>query len=432
MYHSKPSLEEVIGAIREVTESSADWVSSIPSLEFEMVSCCNMPAGYLYKVGKEVPLVQEAVHVISEVLTMLFQIPARESLSKYQGFVYLFDEVEELDPKDTQKIARVLDRLKRARDKIDNLTSYVEVFPLFEVHCYTILQTFRKRIQELELQVMKDIHADAQVTMKDMIEGWVSCQTMLREQVADEQKLEELQDYIISLQTKIMNPQEIKRQSIKQQLDVMQEFQFSSLEPKLVEDSLDVLHWPLTVKVDLEQRRRDINKEKIKFMEALAAEKKKYAADFIKWQKTLEYIKSEMEHFDRAKEYDKTVSGLRDALQDAKRKIENFRKRETLFNIELSDSEPLEELMDTYEDYYKLWNIAIEFTYSLEEWNTNRFSSLDAPEIAGQIDLWYKTTFKMTKMFDQQPVQHKVASDMLTALKAFQVKLPLIEAACHE
>ena len=84
-------------------------------------------------------------------------------------------------------------------------------------------------------------------------------------------------------------------------------------------------------------------------------------------------------------------------------------------HIELSDAEPLEELMDTYEDYYKLWNIAIEFTYSLEEWNTNRFSSLDAEEIQGQVDLWYKTTFKMTKLFDQQPVQHKVASDMLAA-----------------
>lgn len=112
-------------------------------------------------------------------------------------------------------------------------------------------------------------------------------------------------------------------------------------------------------------------------------------------------------------------------------RLDDFRKRESLFNIELSETEPLDELSEEYEDYYKLWNIAIDFTYNLEEWTQGKFSSLHAPDITSNCETWYKTAYKMTKLFDQMPIQLKVAQDLTESLKAFNLKLPLVESCCH-
>ena len=79
----------------------------------------------------------------------------------------------------------------------------------------------------------------------------------------------------------------------------------------------------------------------------------------------------------------------------------------------------------------RLWSVAIDFTYSSEEWVSGRFTSLNAADISSNCDMWFKTAYKMSKMFDQQPVQHKVATDMLEAMRNFNKYLPLIESCCH-
>jgi hypothetical protein len=104
-------------------------------------------------------------------------------------------------------------------------------------------------------------------------------------------------------------PQIAKLKVMAKQLEVLNEANYKPIDRPLVEKSLQMLHWPLTVKVDVGQRIRDIEKEKIKFMELLAKEKKQYAKDFKDFQVQLEFVKTEMNDFEKAKEYDKKITG---------------------------------------------------------------------------------------------------------------------------
>ncbi|CAD7946598.1 unnamed protein product [Amoebophrya sp. A25] len=427
----RPSLKDLEEQFANLTYCCADAVSEVMAVEFEMVSCCNMPATKLFQVTKDAPVIQDAVKVVCEVLHLLYQIPEREILQKYQRFTYLFDEPEPLNMRKWEEVLDELQKLEQARDKIDMVSGVVESFPLFEIHCYEVLDTYRKRIDELMQSILSRLQDDVTTQLDELDADWKVCRRRLTEPVENEDQMSDLKKYLPALQKNVINPQLAKLKLIGQQIMVLHELKYKELDRTLVERQFDAFHWPQTVLVDREKRLVDLTKEQMKFQQVLQSEKEQYARDFQKWKEDLQFVKTKMDNFSKAKDYDKLVTGLKDALIDAKRRLDDFRKRESLFNIELSETEPLDELSEEYEDYYSLWNIAIDFTYNQEEWTQAKFTTLNATDVMGNCETWFKTAYKMSKLFDQQPVQLKVATALVDALKEFNKKLPLIESCCH-
>lgn len=66
----------------DLTAGCADVISEVNAVEFEMVSCCNMPSSKLYTLTRDQPLLQDAIKVVTEVAYLLWQIPQRETVDK--------------------------------------------------------------------------------------------------------------------------------------------------------------------------------------------------------------------------------------------------------------------------------------------------------------------------------------------------------------
>jgi dynein heavy chain len=77
--------------------------------------------------------------------------------------------------------------------------------------------------------------------------------------------------------------------------------------------------------------------------------------------------------------------GLRDRLDKAQEKVKSFNDRENLFKQPLSDYEELTKVLQTFEPYHKLWDIAMEFDLDKQDWYIGPFLRLQFPPIEKKV-----------------------------------------------
>eukprot|EP00913_Durusdinium_trenchii_P001110 g1018.t1 len=112
---------------------------------------------------------------------------------------------------------------------------------------------------------------------------------------------------------------------------------------------------------------RQLNKDKIAFMEQLTREVEEYQVDFQKYQAELEWVKS-LESY----------------------AVKSFSDREKLFQIDQKDYSELEVVQDEYKPYFDLWSMAIDYNGCEEEWLTGKLANLSAVEVEQAVDDNYK------------------------------------------
>jgi dynein heavy chain len=338
----------------------------------------------------------------------------------------------DVDKADGSLVGSVMEKVNQyraAKAGIEATSASLMKYPMFEVHCAEIIDKLTKRADELAKRVLDKVNESAETRTKELSEKWDFCQNTVRNAVQNEKELADLKEYMKDIQ-KVVDPQVATLKHIRLQLDLLENFTYE-VRKELVEEVFDAAHWPLTIKVDVSARIREIDKEKIKFMEQLALDKEIFTKDMKKWQAKLEFVKNEMTAFEDAKNYDKDVSGFHDQLMEGRRRIEDFNQRESLFGIELTEREELEELIEDYEPYFRMWSTAIEFTYNQESWLSMQLTQLPADDVFTNVDQWYKSAYKMVKTFAENPVQKAVVESLCKAIKKFKENVPIIEALCH-
>ena len=100
-----------------------------------------------------------------------------------------------------------LKKLKEDRTRIDYLTSNVEVFPLFEVHCYEVLTAYRQRLDYLENKILGDLQEDVRSSLNQLVDDWKACRHRLTSAVENEKQMAELKKYLPALQREVITPQ---------------------------------------------------------------------------------------------------------------------------------------------------------------------------------------------------------------------------------
>jgi hypothetical protein len=432
-----PSPEQLMDAMIELTLSLVDSANQVFACEHEMVPCCNLDPIGMYNVTRTSPSVVSAERTVRQVIDQCLVGPL-ELLEQYREYEYLLQKgPANVDPCDIDRVegnlaGTVLDKVEQyvyAKEGIENTSATMMKFPMFEVHCNEIIERLSKRADDLTRRVLDKVNDSAENRTTQLSEKWSACQDTVRNAVQNEKELSDLKEYMKDIE-KIVNPQVNTLKQIRTQMDLLESFQYS-VRPELVEEVFEAGHWPLTIKVDVSARIREIDKEKIKFMDQLAVDKEVFMKDMKKWQSKLEFVKNEMTAFEEAKNYDKDVSGFHEALMDGRRRIEDFNQRESLFGIELTERDELEEIIEEYEPYFKMWSTAIEFTYNQESWLSMQLTQLPSDDVFAMMDQWYKAAYKMVKTFSEDPIQKGVIEAMLKGIKKFKENVPIIESLCH-
>jgi dynein heavy chain len=428
-----PSREELVQQIDELVASLPEALRQINTTEHEMVPCMNFAPKRLYDGSCDPDFLSAGRDLTRNVLDHCLQLPER-LVAAYVEFEFLLTDAlpEDFDPQALDECRERIGFYYQARDDVLNISSQVERFPLFEVHCQPAVAALTQSANALAEDMLRRMKEDVEDGLYEMHKEWTVCQATVRAVPSNEKELAELKDYLSKINS-VIKPKEAWLKTAKKQLEILADNAYEVPE-HIIEDSFEHMHWPYTVKLDVGVRLSEIENEKTKFIEILNQDRKQFFEDCASWQKRIEVIATTFDDYDQANSYAAEVNGLQEALDDGLVRVENFNQREHLFGSDPTQRDDLEDMIRDYAVYYKLWELCIKFRDSADTWTKDPMKQLNAEDVTSSIDGWARAANQLKKQLQsvELPIQIKIVEALVAAMKDFRKYLPVIESLCHD
>ncbi|KAI8904079.1 dynein heavy chain and region D6 of dynein motor-domain-containing protein [Gorgonomyces haynaldii] len=125
-------------------------------------------------------------------------------------------------------------------------------------------------------------------------------------------------------------------------------------------------------------------------------------------------------------EYVKKIQKLEQRMNELYETIMSINMEEELLEWEKTPFVKHQQTIDTLDPYKRLWETTLEFQTEYTKWMTGPFTSLVAEKVDEAVSNMYRTSFKLIKVFTDQPTPKKVAETVKNKLEKFKAYLPLI------
>lgn len=123
------------------------------------------------------------------------------------------------------------------------------------------------------------------------------------------------------------------------------------------------------------------------------------------------------------------VKRISKRLIEADALAKKFNSREVLFGVPQTDYSDVQRTTKAFEPYSALWLAMNDFDKYRKIWMTDPFTKLDAEEIEKNVQTWWRTIFKIAKLFETtQPEIFAMASCVKEDMEAFKTNVPIITA----
>ncbi|CEM09924.1 unnamed protein product [Vitrella brassicaformis CCMP3155] len=426
-----PDAKTLVKSILEAMNGIVECCNAIRTVEYELVPFCNIPETQMYPITMTFPPLLDAQKRVTEVLDQCLEEPIA-LLEEYKRYEYLLGERPdpELDTNDVEVMQERVAALVKAAEEVEFLSASVMRYPLFEVHTDGIVHSLVTKAQQLVEYYLEKVVEHITKGSQEVLEKWHEVHVRILTTPSNEDDLAKLKDFMANIHN-VMGPLINQTDYLHRQIQMVSEFRYQVPE-EVIESAFKAYSWPLQVQMDVQDTTRNLDQEKEKFMERLEEEKEAFEKDLAQYSKDLDFVRYEMGDFSQALKYAVKINGLKEALDRAKERVVSFQEREKLFGVEVSDFSNLDEMVELFLPYNKLWTMAIDFKYSEDDWLNGALMKLDATEIETSVDTWYKDAYKLAKEFDTEPVPKGVAEEVRAAIDAFKGNLPVIRALCQE
>ncbi|KAJ3317485.1 Dynein heavy chain 3, axonemal, partial [Blyttiomyces sp. JEL0837] len=125
-------------------------------------------------------------------------------------------------------------------------------------------------------------------------------------------------------------------------------------------------------------------------------------------------------------EYLKRIKKLEAKLAELSDTIMQINVEEELLEWEKTPFAKHQQTIELLDPYKKLWETASNFQSEYSKWMNGPFSELNGESVEETVGNMWRTVFKLTKTFNDQPVPRKVAEQVKNKLDKFKTHLPLI------
>ncbi|CAE7917845.1 DNAH3, partial [Symbiodinium sp. KB8] len=451
-----PHPDDLKMKILELIDDVTKVTSSIMSIEYELVPFCNLPQHLMFELqpnkeerkaevgspklglpltnrspADEVQLLRAAKAATAEVIEECLHGP-RQVQASYQEYAYLFKEevAGDMDPLDVEAVREKTDAYLQAGTQIEKLMTEVVKFPLFELHCMDIIQQMSQRAYHLAGCCLQTVAQSIQERSQAVLTEWHETHEHILSNPEDEEELAKLKQFMSDLPQLKTKPLMQTTRHIHTQINMLADFSFQ-IDNEVVERAFSSFAWPLQIQIDVGDSERSLDSQKQKFMEKLDQEKTEYERDMASYQEDLEWLRG-LNDYSLAMKCAHRIYSLKENLEKAVVRVQSFVDRERLFGMEVSDYSAVEVMSEAFEPYYKLWNSAIDFKHSEEEWLQGVVQRLVAEEIEAMVEEQYKESYKTMKQFEGNENPLAVAKDLREEISNFRANMPVIRALCQE
>lgn len=239
----------------------------------------------------------------------------------------------------------------------------------------------------------------------------------------DTEELVELMKYVENAKSKDIVALKDEIGKSKKRLDFLLNYSFMSEED--IKLNGVTFTWPSRIMPIFDLSKKRMLQKKAKAQEDLK----------IKTQATTDELNECMEQVSKFQdygimselpEYVKKIKKLELKLAEIQEIISKINQEEELLEWEKSQFIVYQKIISTLDPFKKLWETAGLFQTEYGKWMNGSFKDINSEEVEESVGNMWRTTFKLVKVFNDQPVARKVAESVKNKLDKFKTHLPLI------
>lgn len=193
-----------------------------------------------------------------------------------------------------------------------------------------------------------------------------------------------------------------------------------------------VFHWPEHIKSVLELSNSRILSRRENLEEDLRKRVSAFEDKLAEYMKEVEQFKrKEFMSTDEMKNNTETLARLHTNLEAARDELQQLNEEEVLFGWEQSEFPQVNQMFTLKEPYDKLWNTAWTFTQRNDAWINGPFKELNSEDIDQEVSDMWRTMYKLTKTFSDQPGPRRIAESVKAKIDKFKAHLPILHTICN-
>jgi dynein heavy chain len=432
-----PAPEELTESLTKLLEKITDVTEAISTCEHEEVPFCNLTMYRLFEPfadpdggRKAYQPLEDAKRVTEKVIRQCLEGP-QEVLSRFQQYDYLLSEAAEgLDPMNVETTHEKVARYLQVGREVELLSATILDFPLFQLQCHQIIEVLSLKAYSLAAECLGTTTDCIKQRAKDIGEEWERTYGRMCSTPKDEEELAELKEFMAVVDKKVSKPLVSKTREVHRQIDMVESF-FYEVEPDVVLSAFHSFEWPMQITMAVADAERNLDREKVQFMEQLDKEKVEFWNTLAKQKDELQWVMT-LGDYKEALKVASRIDQLHQSLERSVEKVQSFTDRERLFQIAETDYTELDMVSEEFKPFHKLWEAAIEYKGKEEEWMTGSLVKLNASEIEEFVDDQFKDAFKMIKSFEGSDNPQGVAKAFREDIIAFKKNMPIISSLCQE
>ena len=433
----RPSLAQTQKFLIECIDWIIEGTNKIISLESDLVPFMNMPKQPVYKLKKSNPWVIEAKEQINALFERYTEGP-NSLLAQYKEFEW----IGKLNPKDfisklmatkpsTTVLREELAKLKEAKQKAVQISTLEVNFELFQVHCEKFKTSLNRKIDRAMNTYLEAIAEFCAKEVTEIHNATSNIEITIKKIPTNESELFEQKQFGRNIKTRKAELQDQEGNVILHTL-ILEDYLFK------FDEEASMQLWmckslPITIDMAAKEGISRLEIEEEKFREKLEREKDKWYKEITQLHRDLESIQQYADYDETTKNFE-NVKRLESDLKAAMDQMVSFNQRETLFELQLSDKTELQNMIDEFDPYNKLWSNANDFKYGLQVWmNEKKIYELNSNEIASSVDRWLRECFMLNKkLLEKSPEAINVINHLKEHLLNFQENIPLIKSIANE
>ncbi|RUS89800.1 hypothetical protein EGW08_002412, partial [Elysia chlorotica] len=191
-------------------------------------------------------------------------------------------------------------------------------------------------------------------------------------------------------------------------------------------------HWPSQISTVLDHSQGRIINKRDQIEDELRRRVSIFEEKLEGYNKEVEsFRKKEFMSSEEMKNNVEVLSRLQVNLEAARDELEGLQDEERLLEWEVTEFPQLQAMFALKEPYDKLWRTAYNFHIKNEQWTNGPFKDLNSEDIENEVMEMWRTTYKLTKTFSDQPGPRHIANNVKTKIDKFKNNMPILQTICN-
>jgi hypothetical protein len=190
--------------------------------------------------------------------------------------------------------------------------------------------------------------------------------------------------------------------------------------------------WPATMQAALSDGKTSCEAKREELNQRLETEKEDFKLRVVECRERFESVKG-FKDLSRLNDYARPADQLDGDLRDAREKVAEFNKRETIFKVENTFYPELDDLVKEFAPFAALIATAVRVHGAVNDWTTEKLAAQDYASMKERVVEWQVKCNKLAAQLDEDfPETAQVAREVRKKIDGFAQYLPLVRCFLEE